>query len=155
MRRLLFLSVALILSAAGVSAQNNDVITSGDLYSPKVNTIIEGKGELSRFHGALMFNETNQYLSAGDVDNRFWRKYRNAQIMQDYGQYLWMIGLSGVATDVTYALLHGWDWDFKKDPTVILGGICVLLGGSLDLAGWMKLGNLAELYNTDPTVRKS
>jgi hypothetical protein len=155
MRRLIVLGIALLGSAC-VFAQNKDTVQSGDLFPSKMTTIREGKGELMRFHGNLIFSESNEYLLTSDVTGDFWRKYRGAKILQDYGQYLWMLGISYMATDIVIITLYrDANIRFYKDPSIIIGGICTLVGAAMDFGGWVRLGNLAKTYNTDPSVRKS
>ena len=155
MRRSLVLAVAFLLSVC-VFGQNKDTNKSVDLFPSKMNNIIEGKGELMRFHGDLIFSESNEYLLSSDVTGDFWRKYRGAKILQDYGQYLWMIGLSYVATDVVIIMLYrDANISILKSPSLIVGGLCTLVGAAMDFGGWVKLGNLAKTYNSDPSVRKS
>ena len=154
MRRLLILTVA-VLASAIASAQNDESVTSGDLFSPKVTEILDGKGELMRFHGSLIFSESNESLLPSDVTGQFWRKYSGARILQDYGQYIWLFGLSYMATDLTISLIYGRDVvNLSKDPNIFIGGFCILFGGTMDYWGWKRLGNLAKTYNTDPSVRK-
>lgn len=155
MRRLLVLAGALLWSAC-IFAQNKDTVQSGDLFPSKMTTISEGKGELIRFHGDLIFSESNEYLLSSDVTGEFWRKYRGAKILQDYGQYLWMIGLSYMATDmVIFMLYKEANLEFLTSPSIILGGLFTLAGVAMDFGGWVRLGNLAKTYNSDPSVRKS
>ena len=155
MNRLLLSSIVFFVSITGVLAQNKDSIKYDDLYSPKVNTISEGKGELQRFHGKLIFTETNTYLSARDVTNDFWKKYNSAQRLQYWGRYIWTLGLSYAASDVVFHMLYKGGDGLLADPSFILGGVLTLVGGSMDYGGWAKLGNLAKTYNSDPGVRKT
>ncbi|MBR5661428.1 MAG: hypothetical protein IKW99_07750 [Bacteroidales bacterium] len=155
MRRLLVLASALLWSVC-VFAQNKDTVQSGDLFPSGITTISEGKGELMRFHGNLIFSESNEYLLSSDVTGQFWRKYNGAKILQDYGQYIWMLGLSYMASDIVFiALYRDGNTNFFKDPSLIVGGIFTLVGAAMDFGGWVRLGNLAKTYNTDPSVRKS
>lgn len=155
MRRFLILTVA-VLASAIASAQNNRSVTLEDLYSTKVTEIRDGKGELMRYHGALIFSETNQYLTTSDVSAPFWRKYDSARRLQDYGQYIWLFGLSYMASDLAVSLLsRGIGTYYFGNGSMLVGGLCVLVGGSMDFFGWKKLGDLADLYNTDPSVRKA
>ncbi|MBR1927142.1 MAG: hypothetical protein IJ840_05275 [Bacteroidales bacterium] len=150
MRRFVVLAAAFLVSAV-ILAQNNNDSGYGELFSSDVTTR-GGKGELERFHGRLMFNESNELLSPGDVENWFWKKYLGARTLQDYGQYLWILGASWVATDLLISALYS--GDTITPPSMIVGGICVLIGGAMDLGGWIRLGNLAKTYNNDPTARK-
>lgn len=155
MRRILILTVAVLASAIAL-AQNDSSVTLEDLYSTKVTEIREGKGELMRYHGALIFSETNDYLTSLDVSGPFWRKYNSARRLQDYGQYIWLFGLSYMASDLAVTLLYSTlGTDFHMNGSMLVGGLCVLVGGSMDFFGWKKLGDLADLYNTDPSVRKA
>lgn len=156
MDRLLLAATLLFASLTGTLAQDKGSVDYQDLYSPKVTTITaEGNGRLERFHGKLMFTENNRYLSANDVTNDFWKKYYNAQRIQDWGRYIWTLGLSYMASDMIYSLVYNYDRNLLKDPSFIIGGVCTLIGGSMDFGGWLKLGNLADTYNSDPTVRRN
>ena len=149
MRRLIVLAIELLGSAC-VFAQNKDTVQSGELFPSKMTTISEGKGELMRFHGNLIFSESNEYLLTSDVTGDFWRKYKGAKILQG------MLGISYMATDIVIITLYrDADIRFYKDPSIIIGGICTLVGAAMDFGGWVRLGNLAKTYNTDPSVRKS
>ena len=156
MNRLLLAATLLFASLTGTLAQDKGSVDYQDLYSPKVTTISsEGNGQLERFHGKLLFTETNRYLSAKDVTNDFWKKYNNAQRLQDWGRYIWTLGLSYMASDMIYSLVNKYDRNIFTDPSMIIGGVCALVGGSMDLGGWLKLGNLAYTYNSDPGVRRN
>ena len=157
MNRLLLVATLLFASLTGTLAQDKGSVDYQDLYSPKITTIAsEGKGQLERFHGKLMFTETNRFLSANDVTNDFWKKYYNAQRLQNWGRYMWTLGLSYMASDLLYSLIYSLNnSNILKDPSFIIGGACTLVGGSLDFGGWLKLGNLADTYNSDPTVRRN
>lgn len=155
MRKFLILIAALTVSSC-LLAQENKTTSEGELFSKDITTIKEGKGELMRFHGSLVFSETNDPLLANDVTGEFWRKYRSARILQDYGQYLWMMGLSYMATDAVFAVIYrNGVYNFFKDPSMIVGALCTLAGGAMDFGAWVRLGNLAKTYNTDSSVRKA
>ena len=154
MNRLIFTAFLLLATFHGTFAQNEGSVKYDDLYSPKVSSISEGKGQLERYHGSLMFVETNRFLSANDVTNAFWKKYYGAKRLQSWGQYLWGLGLSYMATDLIFDLVYRNDRNLLKDPSFLLGGALALIGGSMDFGGWVRLGNLANTYNSDPTVRK-
>lgn len=155
MKRLLAIAILGLFCFSSIAmAQEKDKVTFDDLYSPSVKAITEGQGELSRFHGKLMFMGNNRYLSPQDVNNKFWKKYYGAQSMQSWGQYLWSLGLGYVATDLIYSSLHTSSGKFYDDPSLWVGGFCALVGGALDFGGWLRLGKLAKTYNSDPSVRK-
>ena len=155
MRKLLILMAALTVSSC-LLAQENKTTSEGELFSKDITSIKEGKGELMRFHGSLVFSETNDPLRSSDVTGVFWRKYRSAAILQDYGQYLWMMGLSYMATDVVFAMIYRSEgYNPFKDPSMIVGAACTLVGAAMDFGGWVRLGNLAKTYNSDPSVRKA
>ena len=154
MRKLLIL-IALLTVSSCLLAQGNNTASEGELFSKDITTIKDGKGELMRFHGSLVFSESNDPLRSSDVTGVFWRKYRSATILQDYGQYIWMLGLSYMASDVVFAMIYKNEgYQFSKDPSLIVGALCTLVGGAMDFGGWVRLGNLANTYNTDPSVRK-
>ena len=116
MNRLIFTAFFLLVSIHGTFAQDNGSVKYDDLYSPKVTSISEGKGQLERYHGSLMFVETNRFLSANDVTNAFWKKYYGAKRLQSWGQYLWGLGLSYMATDMIFDLVYRNDRNLLKDP---------------------------------------
>lgn len=153
MRRLLFLVALLVSASTGVFAQNNDSFEYDDLFSPKITTVSGHIGDVERFHGRLMFPESNTTLSARDVTNDFWKKYCRAQRFQYYGRYLWTLGLSYMASDLAFNMLYE-NRDILKDPSFLLGGLFTLIGGSFDFGGWKALGNLADTYNSDPSVKR-
>lgn len=156
MNRLLLSFIVLFASFIGTLAQDKGSVELQDLYSPKVTTITaDSKGQLERFHGRLMFIETNRYLSANDVTNDFWKKYYNAQRLQYWGRYIWTLGLSYTASDLIFNMVMDRDGNLLSDPSFILGGVLTIIGGSMDFGGWSKLGKLAGTYNSDPTVRRS
>lgn len=156
MNKFLLSFFVLLATSIGTLAQDKGSVELKDLYSPKVTTITaDGNGQLERFHGRLMFTESNRYLSANDVTNDFWKKYYNAQRLQYWGRYIWTLGLSYTATDLVFNLFYDRDGNLFSDPSFILGGVLTIIGGSMDFGGWSKLGNLAKTYNSDPTVRRS
>ena len=155
MNRLIFTAFLLLVSIHGTFAQDNGSVKYDDLYSPKVTTISEGNGQLERFHGSLMFVETNRFLTANDVTNSFWKKYYGARRLQDWGQYIWCFGLSYMASDLVFELFYRTDRNILTNPSFLLGGALALVGGAMDFGGWLWLGNLADTYNSDPTVRRS
>ena len=156
MNRILLSFIVLFATFSGTLAQDKGSVELKDLYSPKVTTITaDSKGQLERFHGRLMFTETNRYLSANDVTNDFWKKYNNAQRLQYWGRYIWTLGLSYTASDLVFNMFYEGNNSLLSDPSFILGGIMTLIGGSMDFGGWSKLGKLADSYNSDPTVRRS
>ena len=154
MKRLLAIAAFLALATSATLAQDKDSVKLDDLFSPSVKTIGEGKGEVERFHGRLMFSETNTYLTSKDVTNDFWKKYYNSQRLQHWGQYLWQFGLSYIATDMVFMMINGRVGN-TVDASLIVGAACTLVGGVLDFGGWMRLGNLAATYNSDPSVRRN
>ncbi len=155
MNRLLLCIALLSVSLTGTLAQNKGSVDYQDLYSPKIATVSpENDGPLERFHGKLMFTESNRYLSSGDVSNSFWKKYYGAQSLQTWGRYMWSLGLSYVASDLVFNLIYDQAGNLIKDPSFIVGGALALIGGAMDFGGWVKLGNLAKTYNSDPSVRR-
>ncbi|MBO6248451.1 MAG: hypothetical protein J6L98_06775 [Bacteroidales bacterium] len=154
MRKLIVLAITLLVSA-GAYAQNNGSSKSQDLFPSDLTTISGGKGELMRFHGTLIYSESSELLRSSDVTGEFWRKYKSASILQDYGRYLWSLGLSYMATDAVIGLIYrNSNYGPLKDPSMIIGAACALVGGAMDFGGWVRLGNLAKQYNSDPSVRK-
>jgi len=135
-------------------AQNEEAVPSGDLFPSNMTTIKEGKGDLMRSHGNLIFIESNDYLSPRDVTESFWRKYRTAVSLQNIGQYIWTFGGSLIATELCYSLIYN-DGINLNEETMAAWGVITLIGAAMDFGGWLRLGNLAETYNTDPSVRKS
>lgn len=160
MKRLL--TIMLILCAAvSLHAQGNDTkaIPLGDLYSPKSvaqeATIVPG--DVERFHGRLLHTNTNTYLNTSEVTNDFYKKYVNAQQLQNWGQYIWGLGVSYAATSLVYCIFETNPFGegfLTRHPGVVIGAACGLVGGIMDYAGWAKLGSLADTYNSNPSVRK-
>ena len=103
-----------------------------------------------------MFTGNNRFLTAADVDNVFMKRYYGAQRLQSWGQYLWGLGVSYMATDLIFSAinLNGQN-NILKDPSMWLGGICTLAGVAMDFGGWVRLGKLADTYNSDPSVRRN
>ena len=151
MKRLLAITILMLSGLFAATAQEKDEVKFNDLYSPTVKNITEGQGDLIRFNGKLMFTGNNRYLSSSDVDNAFWKKYNRAQRAQYWGQYLWSLGLTYVATDLIVSAIHPSSANILEDPSLWVGGICALAGGALDFSGWVKLGKLARTYNFGPT----
>ena len=154
MKRLIFTALLLLASIHGTFAQDNGSVKYDDLFSPKVSTITEGKGQVERYHGSLMFVETNRFLSANDVTNSFWKKYYGAKRLQSWGQYIWGFGLSYMASDLIFDLVYRDSRNLLSDPSFLVGGVLALVGGSMDFGGWVRLGKLADTYNSDPSVRR-
>lgn len=160
MKRILSVLVALC-SALLIHAQGNDTKTIHyeDLYSPNgvAKEASVTPGDVERFHGRLLHTNTNTYLSAAEVSNDFYKKYVNAQKLQDWGQYIWKIGASYAASSMVYCFFEndpfGEDF-FARHPGVLIGTACGLIGGVMDFAGWARLGSLANTYNSTPGVRR-
>ena len=160
MKRLL--TIILILGAAfSLHAQGNDTkaVQFEDLYSPG-NVAQEAgikPGDVERFRGRLIHSNTNTYLNASEVTNDFYKKYVTAQQLQNWGQYIWGLGVSYAATSLVYCIFEqdpfGPDF-LTRHPGVLIGAACGLVGGALDFAGWAKLGSLADTYNSNSSVRK-
>ena len=93
-----------LAAAVSLHAQGGDTkaIQLEDLYSPnsavKETTITPG--DVERFHGRLIHTNTNTYLSSAEVNNDFYKKYVNAQKLQDWGQYIWGLGASYAASSM-------------------------------------------------------
>lgn len=160
MKRLL--TVMLILGASlSLYAQGNDTkaIPLDDLYSPKsvANEASIKPGDVERFHGRLIHSNTNTYLNASEVTNDFYKKYVNAQQLQNWGQYIWGLGVSYAVSSMVYCIFESNPFGegfVSRHPGVVIGAACGLVGGIMDYAGWAKLGSLADTYNKDTSVRR-
>jgi len=155
MRRFLALASLLLACAFACKAQSSDTtkVVLQDLYNtaPVVQRLDEG--ELSRYHGSLVFLETGHYLNPSNVDSAFWKQYRTASSLSDWGQYLWTFGVGCIAADLIFSLPYGRGEDFLS-YNMVVGGVMLLIGIPMDVAGHVKLGKLADQYNSEHSTGK-